>query len=134
MILREHAGTLLFASDSACRNFVADTGVDFHGSFFAFFFFTYFFVGWGRKNYKNKEKTGSEPKWACGGRFGGLGRDFWTILDTLETILGNLGEAWGDIWDHSWPCKVCTKFWPNSGGMSGEPRRSLGGMREAPQA
>ena len=38
VILWEHAGTLLFASDPACQNFAADTGVDFHGSVFAALF------------------------------------------------------------------------------------------------
>ena len=100
MILPEHAGTLLFAIENACRDFAADKGVCSCDSNFASFFGVVFWQFWSEKKGKNQAGTDSAANLALRRHFGGLWGHFGPDLGAWEDSLGGLGAPWGGLGRH----------------------------------
>ena len=102
LLLREHAGTLYFTREYACRHFHAHKGLDSFDSVIPSVFACVFLHFWDEKHEEIRRNAGSKAKVASRCRFGALLADFWlhgrTLLAPLgrpEALLGRLGGAFG---------------------------------------
>ena len=102
LFLREHAGTLYFTREYACRQFHSNKGVFFFDSVFPAVFGCAFFQFWHAKTEKIRVNASAEAKVASRCRFGAFLVDFWpsgsALLASLgrpEALLGRFGAALG---------------------------------------
>ena len=102
LLLREHAGTLYFTREYACRRFHASKGVFFFDPVFPAVFACVFLQFWHAKTEKVRVNASAKAKVASRCRFGGLLADFWpsgrALLASLgrpEALLGRFGAALG---------------------------------------
>ena len=102
LLLREHAGTLYFTREYACRHFHAHTGVDSFDSVILSVFASVFLHFWDANIEEIRGNAGSKAQVASRARFGALPADFWLLgrallasLGRPEALLGRLGAALG---------------------------------------
>ena len=102
LLLREHAGTLYFTREYACRHFHAHKGVDAFDSVIPSVFASVFLHFWDETNAEIRRNAGSKAKVASRARFGALLADFWPLgrallppLGRPEALLGLFGAALG---------------------------------------
>ena len=114
LFLREHAGTLYFTREYACRHFHANKGVFFFASVFPAVFACVFLQFWHAKTEKIRVNASAKAKVASRCRFGALLVDFWppgrallASLGRLEALLGRFGAALGG---QKMKNSVCTKL------------------------
>ena len=119
LLLREHAGTLYFTREYACRHFHAHTGVDSFDSVILSVFASVFLHFWDAKIEEIRRNAGSKAKMASRARFGALLADFWPLgrallpsLGRPEALLGRFGAALGGqkVKNSAWP-KLPGGFW-----------------------
>ena len=102
LLLREHAGTLYFTREYACRHFHAHKGVDSFDSVILSVFASFFLHFWNAKIEEIRRNAGSKAKMASRARFGALLADLWPLgrallpsLERPEALLGRFGAALG---------------------------------------
>ena len=102
LFLREHAGTLYFTKEYACRHFHANKGVFFFASVFPAVFACVFLQFLHAKTMKIRVNASAKAKVASRCRFGALLVDFClpgrALLGSLgrpEALLGRFGAALG---------------------------------------
>ena len=102
LFLREHAGTLYFTREYACRHFHANKGEFCFDSVFPAVFACDFLQFWHAKTMNICVNASAKAKVASRCRFGGLLADFWppgraflASLGCPEALLGRFGAALG---------------------------------------
>ena len=102
LFLREHAGTLYFTREYACRHFHANKGVFLFDSVFPAVFACVLLQFWHAKTEKIHVNASAKTNVASRCRSGALLVDFWApgrellaSLGRLEALLGRFGAALG---------------------------------------
>ena len=98
LFLREHAGTLYFTREYACRHFHANKDVFSFDSFFPAVFAYVLLQFWHSKTKKNRVNASAKAKVASRCRFGGLLADFSPPGRALLSSLGRPEALLGRFW------------------------------------